>query len=234
METTRLVPHADALWSARDIHRFMGLEFGVRSTIVLVGEDELLVYSPVELTEQLRRELDQVGQVSTVLAPNRFHHLFLGPYQEAYPEEAVWGAAGLEKKRKDLSFDGQLPGDSSVFGEELEALEIGGAASMSETVLFHRPSRTLICCDLISNFQRTSGTLTRLYFKVMGVEGRVAVSRMVRMVYRDKEAARASLEAVLAWDFERIIMAHGEVIEDSADASAKDTLRRAFSWLLKD
>ena len=46
-------------------------------------------------------------------------------------------------------------------------------------------------------------------------------------MYRDRPAARASLERLLAEDFERIILCHGEVLEKGG----REALRLAYGWL---
>jgi hypothetical protein len=57
----------------------------------------------------------------------------------------------------------------------------------------------------------------------------LAQSRALRLVTRDREAARASLEQVLALDFTRLVMAHGEVV----DVDAKARLRGALHYMLR-
>jgi glyoxylase-like metal-dependent hydrolase (beta-lactamase superfamily II) len=62
----------------------------------------------------------------------------------------------------------------------------------------------------------------------MGFHDRVALSRVLRWTsFSDRAAARRSLDAVLALDFERIIVGHGPPIESGAKAA----LTGAFSWL---
>ena len=39
--------------------------------------------------------------------------------------------------------------------------------------------------------------------------------------WKDKVAARKSLERILDWDFERIILSHGDLIDDEAKAIAQ-------------
>lgn len=46
-------------------------------------------------------------------------------------------------------------------------------------------------------------------------------------LFRNKAAARASLERILSWDFDRIILAHGHVVE----TGGKETLRSAYAFL---
>ena len=43
-------------------------------------------------------------------------------------------------------------------------------------------------------------------------------------------AARQALERILAWDFDRVMIAHGEVLE----SGGPDTLRVGYAWLLAE
>jgi hypothetical protein len=49
-----------------------------------------------------------------------------------------------------------------------------------------------------------------------------------RLLVRDRAAARRSLERILAWDFERVVVAHGAVLE----SGGREALRAAYTWLL--
>jgi glyoxylase-like metal-dependent hydrolase (beta-lactamase superfamily II) len=49
----------------------------------------------------------------------------------------------------------------------------------------------------------------------------------IRLGFRDKAEARASLERVLSWDFDRIVLAHGLVVETGGKALFRD----AYSFL---
>jgi hypothetical protein len=44
---------------------------------------------------------------------------------------------------------------------------------------------------------------------------------------RDRAAARRSLETILAWDFDRVVVTHGRALE----TGGREALRRAFAWL---
>ena len=43
--------------------------------------------------------------------------------------------------------------------------------------------------------------------------------------WKDKTAARKSLKRILQWDFERIVIAHGDLIETDAKATALEAWR---------
>jgi vacuolar-type H+-ATPase catalytic subunit A/Vma1 len=72
--------------------------------------------------------------------------------------------------------------------------------------------------------------LTNLIFRMGGVQapdGGVAMDMKSTFLHRG--LARQSLERLLSWDFDRLIIAHGECIE----SGAKQYIKRAFSWLGK-
>jgi hypothetical protein len=45
---------------------------------------------------------------------------------------------------------------------------------------------------------------------------------------RDRRAARESLERILGWDFDRVVVAHGDVLE----RGGREALRQGYAWLL--
>jgi len=49
----------------------------------------------------------------------------------------------------------------------------------------------------------------------------------VKLSIRDKTAMRRSIETLLAWDFDNLIIAHGHCRQ----GGAKEDVRRAFDWL---
>ena len=57
--------------------------------------------------------------------------------------------------------------------------------------------------------------------------GRFGPHRIVRFAIRDRAAARRSLERILAWDFERVVVSHGEVLE----TGGKRAVEEGFAFL---
>lgn len=92
----------------------------------------------------------------------------------------------------------------------------------------HRESRTLILADLVQSAHPDSPPLTRLVTRLNRTYRKPGPPLPIKLGFRDKRAARASLERVLSWDFERIVLAHGRVIE----TGGKAVLRNAYSFLL--
>jgi hypothetical protein len=67
-----------------------------------------------------------------------------------------------------------------------------------------------------------------LFLRATGTYGRAAQSRVWRILTRDRAAAGQSVARILDYDFDRVVMAHGDVIE----RGGKDAVARAVAWLL--
>lgn len=217
------------LWVTERPLRFAGVEVGARMTVIRLGSGELFLHSPVALDPELRKQLDALGPARFAVAPNRFHHLFIGDYAVAYPEAELFAAPGVETKRRDLRFDAVLSDKApAAWDGQIDQLVFRGFPLPNEVVFFHAASQTLIAADLAFNIQADSPRLTRLGFRALGGYGRLGPTWLERLLIRDRGAARASLARILEWDFERVIVAHGQVVE----GGGREALRAGYAWLL--
>lgn len=222
---------AENIWIAERPQRFYGLEVGTRMTVIRLADGSLLLHSPVSLDPELRRELDAIGRVRFTVAPNRVHHLYAGEVAMVYPGARLWVAPGLARKRPDLVFVGVLGDEAPAeWKEEVEQVFFRGRPYENEVVFFHRASRTLIMCDLAFNFGPRAAAPTRLLMRLLRSYGRFGPSTLDPWFIRDRGAARQSLERILAWDFERVVVAHGEVLE----SGGREALRQGYAWLLAE
>lgn len=221
---------AENLWVAERPQSFYGLPVGTRMTVMRLADRRLLLHSPVALEPELRGQLDAIGRVCFAVAPNRVHHLYAGDVARAYPGTRLWVAPGLERKRPDLVFEAVLDDEApEEWRGEIDQVFFRGRPYENEVTFFHRPSRTLILCDLAFNFGPRAAAPTRLLMKLLRSYGRLGPSTLDPWLIRDRRAARESLERILAWDFDRVIVAHGDVLE----SGGHEILRRGYSWLLQ-
>jgi hypothetical protein len=230
LEASMLERVDENLWSASAPFGAGGMIFGVRMLVIRLPNGSHFLHSPIELTEELQREIDALGHVAFLVAPNKVHHLYLGAWVAAYPDAKLHGAIGLPDKRKDLEFDGALmdarpdPGWADV----IEQVQFHGQPHVNEMVFLHKPTRTLMLTDLSFNlYPEDTNFLTRLYLRLSGASGRLRGTLVIRMLTRDKAAARESLDKILALDFDRISVTHGRILEHGGP----DALRRALDWL---
>ncbi|MBL8681738.1 MAG: DUF4336 domain-containing protein [Myxococcales bacterium] len=208
--------------------RFLGMKLESNMTIVAMGDGGLLVHSPIALTDERRAAVEALGEVRHLYAPNTFHHLWLEPWAKAFPKAKVHAPSQLAKKypsvRVDRAHDLERePAFDGVFDE----VRVRGF-ELVETVLVHRASGSAVCADIVHNIGRPEHGWTRTYAKLAGFYDRVAISRIIRWTaFRDRRAARESVDELLALRFERLIVGHGApIVED-----ARDQLASAYRWL---
>jgi hypothetical protein len=218
---------APGLWIVERPQRFAGVEVGTRMTVIALAGGALVLYSPVRLEPDLQRELAELGEVRCVIAPNRTHHLYVADYFTAFPDALIYGSPALAKKRSDLRFH-------RIIGATAEAPAWSGeldqylfTPGLAELLLLHRATRTLILTDLVTNLQHAESFFGRAILRLDGIYRRCAIPRAIAMALRlgYRKAARSAFDTILQWNFDRVIMAHGDVLE----TDAHPTLARAFA-----
>ncbi len=90
-----------------------------------------------------------------------------------------------------------------------------------EMVFFHRSSRTLIVSDIVFNYTAEQAASDPGVVAGFGPDGRI------KAAITDPNAARASIESILRWPFERVILAHGDIVESGGYAR----FREGFAFL---
>jgi hypothetical protein len=198
-------------------------------TVVRLPDFKLLLHSPIAAAADLVRKVKALGPVAYLVAPNRFHHLFVGEWQRACPDASIYVAPGLDTKRADLTIAGVLADEPEPgWKDAVDQVLVGGFPFANEVIFFHRPSATLIATDLAFNVGSSSPPLTRLVFRLAGAYGRLSPTLLERLLVRDRRAFRQSLERILEWPFDRVVVAHGNVCE----RGGREELVRGYSWVL--
>jgi hypothetical protein len=206
----------------------MGIRATSRMTVVRLADGRLWLHSPIPVSPDLRAELASLGQVAYIVAPNRFHHLYVGQWAAAFPDAIVFGAPGLEEKRRDLVMRRLGTVAEPEWAHDLGQVFVEGVPTLNETVWYHHRSRTLIVTDLCQHIAGELPLSSRLFAGLMGVRRRPAVSNGVRLVIKDRAALARSLRQILQWDIERVVFAHNVILRENA----YDALRRAFEEVL--
>ena len=210
--------------------RVAGLRIGTRMTVVRLRDGRLFLHAPVPHDDGLDSELEALGPVAFLVAPNKLHHRWLGPWAAACPRATVFGVEGLGAKRPDLLFHRPLEDTPPTdWAGDLDQARIAGVPYVNEVAFLHRASESLLLTDFAMNFPALpEGAGTRLWLRAMGLGGGLRTSRLLRALVRDRAALRAALERVLAWHFDRIVVSHGGVLA----TGGAEALREAWRPLL--
>lgn len=224
----------DALWVAEgQIVSFFGAPYPTRSAIVRLENGDLWVWSPVELSEDLRAEVDRLGPVRHLVSPNKLHHLYLSDWKLAYPQAQLWGPRSTIRKRPDLEFRQALRDDPPTeWLPDIDQAWFRGSFAMDEIVFLHRPSGAAIVADLIQTFSgaflREHWGWLRFLARLDGItRDQAGAPREWRLSFINRAPARRARDRVLDWECRNLIVAHGERPGPIDPAY----LARSFSWL---
>jgi uncharacterized protein DUF4336 len=224
-------PIAQNLWVVdRRLRLGRPLTLPIRMTVVRLESGGLFIHSPCRPDAALRDALRGLGPVESVVAPNSFHYLALNAFVSAFPAAQVFLAPGLRERRPELPA-GTVLEDSApaAWSGQIDQAVFGPIHNVSEVVFHHRASRTLLLTDLSFNIRDAGSAWERWMWKTNAAWRRFGPSRTARWtLLRDARVVRPFVARLLQWDFDRIIVTHGEVVECGGAA----LLRRAFARYL--
>ncbi len=228
------------IWVAEQPLRYFGLSVGTRMTVIRLANRELAIISPIELNDAIALSLNKLGTIRHIIAPNLYHYLFAANFKMHYPDTIFWAAPGLNIKKPELAIDRTIQGNANSLGDGLEyvlfdgfrTLGLSGFELVNECVFFHSVSRTLILTDIAFHFDESFPAVVQLATKVLGGYKNLSPSLLEQVATTDKEKVKESVKKVLDWDFERVIMAHGSIIENNGKQQFKEGYERFLGHVL--
>lgn len=201
---------------------------GARTIVVRLPDGTLWVHSPIALEPQWRDQLEALGKVAHVVAPNTFHFGHHAEWVSAYPEARFYALPDLPTP-KGGRFDELLEEEAlAAWSEVIDQTILRGSRLYREAIFCHRSSGTLILTDLVMNMERPRSPWDRLARTIIGFPMGLGTTRLSRLLMvKDKAAARSALEKALSWKWERMSVAHGDIVEKDGPRQ----LRRLYSRL---
>lgn len=212
--------------------RAAGIKFPTRMIVVKLVDGSLWVNSPVSVPSVILERLLAQGPVKFLVAPTKMHVWRLVEWHALFPNAELWGPPQIPNALRWMPFAGNLSeAPPQGWADDLDQLVFKGNCFIDEVFFLQRKSRTAIMADFIQNHPLERGKpLRNALFKVMGVaypHGGVALD--IRLSFTNRDLTRQSFRRLLAWDFDKLIIAHGVCIE----RDAKAFVERAFQWLVR-
>ncbi|MEI6729158.1 MAG: DUF4336 domain-containing protein [bacterium] len=214
---------------------FYGLPFTTRMTVVKLTGGDLFIHSPIPLKQDLKEELDKLGRVKYLIAPNKIHYWYLDRFQKAYPEAITFAAKGVKDRAKQYGKNFMVDyviedAKNEFWSNEIDHVIMHGNRFMEEVEFYHKPSKTLILTDIYENFEPHK---IGLPFRILAWLGgalspKGGTTRDQQLLYSGhKKELQKSIEKLKSWDTQKIILAHGKCITENA----KLDLERVFGWV---
>jgi hypothetical protein len=223
-----LQPVATNVWVIDFPLRVGGLQLGTRTTVVRLASGGLWLHSPGPLQPELITAVSALGPVQALVAPNAMHHLFLAQNVRSFPRAALYVSPALLPKLKEI-FSCELLSDEPppLWHSEISQHLVRGLPKLQEVVFLHHASRTLVLTDLAFHIRHSDSRFTRLFMRLNGAYGHFGPSRIFRFLVKDRAALRTSLNRLQEWDFDRVIVSHGEVLE----RGGKQAMQTQYAWV---
>ena len=221
----------NALWIHDDDGMLTGLRLRRRATVVQLAGGGLWVHSPTPLTPEFQSELVEIDDVAFLVAPNNGHCSWIDDWANAYPRAEIHVADGVPAKLRGLRVDRLLsPAVEPRWASDLEQSTMIGAPLFDESIFLHRASRSLIVSDLIQNHKRSDQRgigklIARFASEPQGYKGLCLAHQLKRAgTIENRESFTKFLDKIDGWNFDRIIVAHGDLVEDRAREALTDLL----------
>lgn len=225
----------NSIWIKDYPVRYAGCDLHARMVIIRLLNGKLFLHSPCKITARLKEEIKCLGTVEFIVAPGTFHYLHILSAQQAFPEAEILICPGVEQKLPELEFDWFL-GDKPDprLAEDFAQVLVHGSRIMTEVVFFHKPSRTLLLVDLIENITDEtpdSNRVLKFWWKIVfHMWNHPKPAPEYQMGWKNKRAAQRSLNRILKFDFDKIILAHGDLILSDAKVIAQQAWYRPLHW----
>lgn len=212
--------------------RDFGMLFTTRMTVVKLADGSVWVESPVSVSFETFTRITEWGPVRYLVAATPRHVWRLAAWHTLFPDAQLWvpRPTPFTLKKGHLPLTGILSdAPQSDWAEDCDQLAFQGNPLIEEVLFFHQASRTVILGDLIQVHPSVKGKpLRNALFQLEGVAGPMGgVALDIRLSFTNRKLARRSLDKLLSWDFDKLIIAHGACIEKDA----KPFVEQAFHWL---
>lgn len=208
---------ADNLWILTYPLSVLGTNHGRTVTLIRLASGKTILHSMAPFPREDVAKIKAIGDPSWLVEAMLLHDTYARQGREIFPDRPFFGPEGFSEVVKFQTQSLRQP--PAEWTDDVEVFEILGAPKLKEHVFLHKPSRTLIVADLVFNFHAHERGWDRFFHRwIAGFKRYPGMSRIFRLFVSDRPAFQSSIAKVLAADFDRIIVGHGEVLETNGKA----------------
>jgi hypothetical protein len=218
----------DDVWISERTVRFAGIPLPHTMTVIRLPSGGLFVHSPTRFDTSTASGLASLGEIDSIVWPSWWHDMYLNDYAAAYPRARLFGAPILVQWHRRMPFLQSLDERAPAWEPSIDQLYVDRMRLfLDEFVFFHRSSRTVIVADLAFHFDEQTDWFTKWSFGAIGAYPGCNIPWFYRLAPGDRGYLRAKIDRILDWDFDRLVVGHGSVVE----TGGKEALRNAYRWL---
>ena len=224
------LPLAENLWLLAYPLKMLGADLRRNVTLIRLRSGKMVIQSTAPFTPDDAAAIRALGEPGWLLDGILRHDTFARQGRAAFPGIPYLAPEGFSEV-VGFATTPIVPAPVDWDGE-LVALEIQGAPEARDTALLHVQSRSLILTELIFNFGRNEPVWTKLLLRVaVGGRHHPGMPRPVKAGVKDQAAFENSLAMILGWDFDRVNVGHGDVIERDGKVKLCAAIKEAGFFL---
>jgi len=183
------------------------MQLPVRTPLISLANAKVLVSPGSRLRPE---QLQKMAGATDIIAPNLFHCAGVPKAAAALPQAKLWVVQGGMAAKPDIPWSAELTESAWPYTDELPFVAIGGMPAFNEAVFIHKKSKSLIVSDLCFNMRDVRGFGSWLILNLFGTYRKLGVSRFFMKFVKDREAFTKSMEELFSYDFDNIIVSHGD------------------------
>jgi hypothetical protein len=220
---------APDLYMVRGSVRLNALMRITRNMAIVRDRGELSLVDPIRLDEAGERQLLALGEVKRILRLGPMHGLDDPYYVDRFGAE-LW-APGESQTYPEPRIDQKLTADRPLPFPDAELFVFAGTTQPEAALLMRRGPGILLTCDAIQHYgdYRHNTLLARLVMPFIGFPKTTVVGPIwLKLMTPEGGSLKSEFERLLALDFDRLLSAHGSLLDGGARASVAAAVRRAF------
>jgi hypothetical protein len=199
-----------------------------RNMVICREGDELTLLNPVRLSVVGEAELARLGRVSNIVRLGCFHGLDDRYYVERFGAR-FWCQPGSKRYPEPVP-DVELTEDTELPIRDARIMTFRDARLPECAVLIGRDGGLLVTCDSVQHYgdwKRTS-LVARLVMRYYGFTKSTLVGP-IWLKYMSSRGGnlQADFERMLEWPFNKMISAHGALLDEGAHAAVERAVRHA-------
>ncbi len=193
--------------------KLIGADFNRTVTVFDLDEGNVVVHSTGPFSDEDYRFFNSLGEHIHFVDATCFHDTFTKKVLQAAPDAHFYVPDRFPIEDDRLKPIADL---APTLGDAIEMIPIRGMPKVNEVDFYDHRNGILVVADLFFNFAN-SNAWTRWFIRATaGIKKYPGMSRVFRMLIRDKAAFQASINHLRTLEFNTLIFAHGQPIFDNA------------------
>jgi hypothetical protein len=204
--------------------RALGINYGRNVTLLRLRDGRVVIHSSALFTQQDVVAIRRFGEPAWLVDASLLHDTFAKEARAAFPDLPYLAPNGFTEATG-IPIQ-SLDNPPSDWNGEIDVLKLEGTR-MNEYAFFHRRSATLVVGDLFFSFPQETHGWERFFVRhIMRLPRLFGISIVFRvLIIKEKLDFKRSMKKLLQFDFERLVVAHHEPIENEARIAVERALR---------